>query len=194
MKKLNETYNRIRELAEPFLRTRDNDLHTTIAMELALDLIKHEGGDGDVVIPAIILHDVGWICVPEEEQVKAYGPMANAPEITRLHEKEGVKIAKDILEKVGYDEQKIHEIIQIIDGHDSRSEALSLNDQLVKDADKLTRYDKMMLDAWDSRLHLKDREKAHKGLVKGIEEWFFTERAKVIARNNIQKILNQVGR
>jgi HD superfamily phosphodiesterase len=187
----NETHKRIRELAEPFLQTRDNDLHTTIATELALELVEEEDGDKDVVIPAIILHDAGWIHVPEEEQVKAYGPNANAPEITRLHEKEGAKIAKDILEKVGYEEQKIREIVQIIDGHDSRTEALSLNDQIVKDADKLTRYDKAMLNAWDSRLRLEDREAAHEGLVKGIEEWFFTKKAKAIARQNIREILDE---
>ena len=34
----------------------------------------------------------------------------------------------------------VEEVVAIIDGHDSRRHALSRNDELVKDADKLWRY------------------------------------------------------
>jgi len=136
----NSSYKRLWRLAQPYLRTRENQVHTRISAALALSLIEQEGGEQQIVIPAIILHDVGWKCVPEDVQLKAFGPNASAPDLNRTHEVEGVKIARDLLKQVSYDRSICCEILAIIDGHDSRSEALSLNDALVKDADKLWRY------------------------------------------------------
>jgi DNA-binding transcriptional LysR family regulator len=130
----------IYQLAQPYLSTRHNDVHTAISMRFASELLKTEGGRESIVIPAIILHDVGWKEVPEDLQLKAFGPNATSPEINRTHEKEGVRIAGEILAKVHYDKDKITEILEIIDGHDSRKEAVSLNDRIVKDADKLWRF------------------------------------------------------
>jgi HD superfamily phosphodiesterase len=56
-------------------------------------------------------------------------------DMRRAHEIEGARIARELLSG-----EHVEEIATIIDGHDSRLEALSLNDALVKDADKLWRY------------------------------------------------------
>ena len=66
-------------------------------------LLAEIGGDEDIVIPAIILHDVGWKKVPENLQLRAFGPRATSRELNRMHEVEGVKIAGDILKKVNYE-------------------------------------------------------------------------------------------
>ncbi|MFN8457106.1 MAG: HD domain-containing protein [Anaerolineae bacterium] len=87
-----------------------------------------------------MLHDIGWKMVPEEKQRNAFGPQATDKAANRLHEVEGVRIAGEILAGLEYDSAKTEEILTIIDGHDSRLEALSLNDNLVKDADKLWRF------------------------------------------------------
>jgi hypothetical protein len=50
------------------------------------------------------------------------------------HEKQGVEIARPILERHGV--AHIDEILAIIDGHDTTHEARSLNDAVVKDSDK----------------------------------------------------------
>ena len=184
-----DVYQQIRNFAEPYLQTRDNDLHTTLATELALELLKAESGDEDIVIPAIILHDIGWARIPEELQSEAYGPKVNAPEITRLHEEEGVKIAKEILEQIQYDQNKIREILSIIDGHDTTKEAISNNDKIVKDADKLTRYDKGLHQIWLRRLYRVSSDEVERRLAENVDIWFFTETAKAIACRNIQKIL-----
>jgi HD superfamily phosphodiesterase len=55
------------------------------------------------------------------------------------HEKEGAKIARQILSQVGMPEAHIDEICAIIDGHDTRPEAISINDAVVKDSDKIWR-------------------------------------------------------
>jgi HD superfamily phosphodiesterase len=133
-------FEKIRQLAKPFLETRHNDVHTAISTRLAFELLKREGGDEDIVIPAILLHDTGWKQVPEEMHLRAFGPNKTEPQLNRLHEIEGVKIAEEILHKVHYDTFKIKKILEIIDGHDSRQEPVSRNDKIVKDADKLWRY------------------------------------------------------
>jgi len=71
--------------------------------------------------------------------------------------------------------------LSIIDGHDSRLEALSLNDKLVKDADKLFRYTPAGVDFMLRcfGITLEDRTNY---LDTVIESWFFTPEAKQMAR------------
>jgi HD superfamily phosphodiesterase len=182
------TFKKIRSLAEPYLDTRKNDIHTDIATEFAFKLLEKEGGDEDIAIPAIILHDVGWKRVPEELQLKAFGPKAASPELNRIHEVESVKIAKEILEEVNYDKDKAEEILKIIDGHDSRQEAISLNDRIVKDSDKLWRYTQEGLSI-DVDRFAETFEEGIERITSALDKWFFTNSAKDIAREEIKKRL-----
>jgi len=52
-------YNEILNLAKPYLQTRANDIHVAISIQFAHKLLGMEGGEAEIVIPAIILHDVG---------------------------------------------------------------------------------------------------------------------------------------
>jgi HD superfamily phosphodiesterase len=133
----------IRALAEPYWQTRSNEIHVPESVELAQRLLQeHPEADAGVVLPAILLHDCGYFLVPEEDHMKglAGAPVGWEPDITRRHEIEGARLAGEILGEVGYDPGRTERIQEIIDGHDSREEALSLEDALVKDADKLWRY------------------------------------------------------
>ena len=67
---------------------------------MAFKLMDREGGDEDIVIPAVILHDVGWIKIPENLQLKAFGPNAKDPKLNRTHEIEGVRLAAEILHEI----------------------------------------------------------------------------------------------
>jgi hypothetical protein len=62
------------------------------------------------VIPAMILHDVGWKEIPENLQLKFFGPNRVSSDSYRKHEAAGAKIARGILEKVDYDGGKIGEV------------------------------------------------------------------------------------
>ncbi len=174
-------YPRIYELAKPLLATRDNELHTRIAYSFALKLLAAEGGDQDVVLPAVILHDIGWKSVPEEDHLKAFGPGANDMEINRIHEVEGAKKAKEILEAVDYDPEKTREIVEIILGHDSRNKPLSLNDTLVKESDRLWRFSAEALEVDPKRFGIHPAAHAD-WLGRRIDGWFFTETSKKLAR------------
>lgn len=184
------TFKKIWQLAQSYLDTRRNDIHTVISVGFAYELVEREGGDEDIVIPAIMLHDVGWKKVPESLQLKAFGPKAESPEINRIHEVEGMKAAKDILEMVCYDKEKIEEIVEIIGGHDSRRDALSLNDEIVKDADKLFRYTREGLHI-DTERFGETRDEGLKRLRYNLDRWFFTDSAREIAMGEIANRLKE---
>ena len=90
-----------------------------------------------IVLPALLLHDVGWSTVPDEKVLYAFGPNMRYPELRRQHEVEGVRIAREILSRCEFDPMVINQVVTIIDGHDTRKQALSLNDSIFKDCDKL---------------------------------------------------------
>jgi len=124
-----------------YWNTRFNDIHIPLSYDFAWQLLlAHPTADEDIVIPAILLHDNGWKMIPEERQADAFGPKMKDADLRRQHELEGVRIAREILSAMPYPPEPMEEILQIIDGHDSRKEALSLNDQLVKDADNWHRH------------------------------------------------------
>ena len=143
------------------------------------------------MIPAIILHDVGWKSIPEDLQIKAFGPAAELPEINRIHEIEGGKIAEDLLERIHYNRDKTGEIIEIIKGHDSRKEPLSVNDRIVKDADKLWRYSKICLHIDAERFNLTLWE-AYNRLRSRLDSWFLTNSGKLIAEEELTKRLSEL--
>jgi HD superfamily phosphohydrolase YqeK len=179
-------YERIWALAKPYLNTRKNDIHTEMATRYAYLLLDKEKGDEEIVIPAIILHDVGWKKVPEELHLKAFGPKATMPKVRRVHEVEGVKIAREILEKINYGQEKIKEILKIIEGHDSREEPVSLNDKVVKDADKLWRYSKEGFQI-NRKRYEHTFEQYMERLRSHLNKWFITESGKEVAKQEIQE-------
>ena len=126
------------QAARPFLQTRSNERHTWYCYMFGQQLLAlYPEADAESVLSTLLLHDVGWSTVPEEKQLLAFGPNMRFPELRRQHETEGVRIATKILTALGYDSLIISQITAIIDGHDTRQASLSLEDSLVKDADKL---------------------------------------------------------
>jgi hypothetical protein len=102
---------------------------------------RHLEADPDVVLPAIILHDVGWAVIDERTIFEqGFGPNMMESNVRHLHEQEGVRIARELLSALEYPAALIDQIAAIIDGHDTCQAAHSLDDQLVKDADKLWRF------------------------------------------------------
>lgn len=177
---MDEMLSKIFELAAPFLDTRGNDDHIRISYECAVRLLQAEGGDPNVVLPAIILHDVGWKSIPEDLQITAYGPGERDLDLNRVHEREGARIAAEILEQVNYPAHLIMEITQIILQHDSGKEAISINDAIVKDSDKLWRYSKHRAKINAESFGM-TREQFLNRLRRHLEDWFLTRTGKSMA-------------
>jgi HD superfamily phosphohydrolase YqeK len=189
---LERKYEDIFKRAARYLSTRKNDIHVQVAYEFACRLLAlYPDADEDIVLPAIILHDVGWNMVPEEKLLEAFGPNMKDKESHRLHEVEGARIAKEILESLNFDPVRIQEIVSIIEGHDSRKEAMSLNDKLVKDADKLWRFSAVGMDI-NEKLFQKGSEEHLDLLVPRIDEWFFMPESKDMAREALNEAKNRV--
>lgn len=173
--------------AEPCLQTRDNDTHTRIAFDFAVELLRsHPEADPAIVLPAIILHDVGWSAIAPGDQLRAFGPHMRDTDLRRVHEREGASIATTILTDMGYDTERVAKIVEIIDGHDSRRHALSLDDALVKDADKLWRFSEVGMRIDRQRFGMNAPELSN-WLRTHVDEWFCTEEAKRMARTLLSK-------
>jgi hypothetical protein len=182
-----DRYSRIYELAEPYWQTRSNEIHVPESYVLAQELLTAcPGADPDIVLPAVLLHDVGYMAVPSDDHLKGLAGAIKGwePDITRRHEIQGAALAGEILAEVGWDPARTRAIQDIVDGHDSRREAVSLEDELVKDADKLWRYTESAVRICHEWMHL--TTDAYMDWVESeIENWLFTEPAREIARREI---------
>lgn len=192
---MNETEEKIWEMAAPYLSVMDNDVHTRGVVDFAHRLLLSENGDRSVVIPAAILHDVGWSQLSADAHEKARIPNGN-DELVRLHEKAGVEIARKILTAVGYDRLETEEILMIIDGHDTGEAAESVNDKIIRDADKLSRfsfYFWTMYKRFGNQIDL-DLNGIFAGLESRIEQWFYFSKSKEIARQELVKRRQEIGK
>ncbi|GAC1502814.1 MAG: hypothetical protein NVS2B15_25500 [Pseudarthrobacter sp.] len=170
------------KLAAPLLHVRNNDAHTLYAFGLASALLDaHPEADAAVVLPAIMLHDIGWSQVPPSEVLEAIAPGGGRQDLVLLHEKEGAQLAAGILTECGYDDAKIPAILEIIDGHDSRRDALSIEDAIVKDADKTWRLSPHGIETVMDWFGL-DRRQALRLCSQRVHGHLFTEEAKAMAR------------
>jgi HD superfamily phosphodiesterase len=94
-----------------------------------------------VVLLAILLHDIGWAVVDQEAIYReGFGPDMMESDVRLAHEREGARLAEEILSGLGYLPDLRARVVEIIDGHDTRAHALSAEDELVKDADALWRF------------------------------------------------------
>ena len=183
-------------LAEPYLKARDDFLHTRVAHEYALLLLEKEGGDKMIVEPAVILHDIGWSQLEPEEIKVAYGVRASgekAAKLNRIHEVEGAKIARGILEKNEYDPALIEKIARIIERHDSGTNPESLEEKLVKDADKLWRYTKIGFSHEMKRQQKVTHAVRCAFLKQHLRNWFFTATAESLAENELHQRISEMS-
>ena len=113
--------------AAPYLRVRKNDIHVPISFDYAEWLLEeHPQADGLVVRLAILLHDIGWYTIDERDIFsEGFGKNWKQSNVRYLHESEGCRMAMELLGNLGYDDATIGQVVAIIDGHDTRPEALA---------------------------------------------------------------------
>lgn len=123
-------------------RARSNDIHLPISYAFAERLCDaHPEADALVVRVAILLHDTGWARVDESRIVsEGFRGDWRRADIRYEHERQGCEIAREVLPGLGYDERFVERVTDIIDGHDTRAESRSIEDSLVRDADRLWRF------------------------------------------------------
>lgn len=182
-----DRYAHIYALAEPYWQTRSNEIHIPESYALALELLgDHPEADPDIVLPAVLLHDIGYMAVPSDDHLKGLAGAVKGwePDITRRHEIQGAALAGQILGEVGWDAERTAAIQDIVDGHDSRAEAVSREDELVKDADKLWRYTESAVRICHSWMDLTP-DGFMDWVGSEIDRWLFTEAARRLARREL---------
>jgi HD superfamily phosphodiesterase len=180
---------RLFQKAEPYLAVRGDMAHAQVSHDYALILIRQEGGNASIVEPAIILHDVGWSCLKPREISIAYGVRPEGEEtdrLNRIHEAEGASIARQILQTLDYDLYLIDKIASIIQRHDSGNDAHTLEEKLVKDADKLWRFSKIGFWEEIERQGLNPNE-LYEHLAERYEKWLFTSTALALGGEELEK-------
>ena len=115
---MKDVFQQIWELAKPYLKkgvVKDFVVHTEGVIKAMELILKQEEGDERILIPAAILHDVGWCNVPprlqksndREDKVKAMS----------LHLEYAKPVIKTVLKRVGYAEKQIEKVIDIVIAH-----------------------------------------------------------------------------
>jgi hypothetical protein len=145
-------FSRIWDSALPYLKRgsikKDFVLHTKGVETAMRMLLQQEEGNPLVLIPAAILHDVGWADVPEALQKSQ--DKAEKERAMKLHILNAPSIIREIL-RGAYPGDKVGEIIGIVQAHKfAGPEALKeLSKQLLIDADNLSDFfkDQLLSDA-----------------------------------------------
>lgn len=101
-------------------------MHTERVLDLALSIGKKEKCDFEILELAALLHDIA-----RKKQDESNGEIC--------HAKEGAKMARKILERYDYDEDKIDRIVHCIETHRFRNNKIpeSKEAKALYDADKL---------------------------------------------------------
>lgn len=194
---MNDIFDRIWEAALPYQDKRDDAGHAYVTYTYAQELLRLEPGNPDVVLPAIIMHDTGWSKLSRDERFIIFKADAT-PEDEKIvrfrHQDEGVKIAHAILEDMRYDAGKTREILEIISEHDTRDHFISLNEGLVRDADKLWRFSEIGFRADIERFEF-DPAFLHDKIEAKIDEqgFFYSKAARELARRELAARREQYG-
>lgn len=143
--RLAKTYRKIWAAALPFQDKLGGEGHARIVTEFAIKLLRRVEAKPEIVMPAAILHDIGWAKLTKKERnVPFRKEVLESPALRhrakRKHELVGARLARRILKELKYPPELSNRIVEIISGHDTRKGFLSAEDGIVRDADKLWRF------------------------------------------------------
>lgn len=106
-------YSKIWDLAKPYYqkgRPMDVD-HIEWMMEAASYVCKQEQIDDTILLPLVIVHDVGYAAVPQGNPFNV--------DMRKAHMQAGAEIAKTILQLLNYPENITSEIVHYVSIHDN---------------------------------------------------------------------------
>ena len=119
---LNKIYKAMLERATPYLkRGRKYDYsHTKAIIPIAETIIKKDGLDEEIILPAIIFHDIGWSLVSNELRLEYYSHKARM-----AHMRMGAKLTKKLLGQFNYPKNKVNSICHLVRVHDYPSSGVN---------------------------------------------------------------------
>ena len=110
---MKDVYKEIWELAKPYYeKGRPNDIeHINWMMKDAMFICEEENIDDSLLLPLVILHDVGY------RNIESGNPLDL--NLRKAHMEEGEKISRNILMKLNYNKDKINQISYYVSVHDN---------------------------------------------------------------------------
>ena len=183
------------EAQKKFKEGREGDeQHAAETVQLVLKYSEEKDWDLDVLIPTAMMHDIGHAAILPEHMKYVTGA-EKLPNGKLVHMLTGAKIAKEILEKIGYDEDKTAEIVDIISVHDMDRVKGADNDEMYDtdnkkifhDLDALDRYTKKRLKS--AMHHYPDKNLQE--MVTMVEKYLdliFKDEIREIAKERIRKL------
>lgn len=126
----------------PEMRSRSNDVHIPLSLAFAERLCDcFPEANSLLVRVAVLLHDTGWGRVDESKIIsEGFRGDWRKADIRFEHERQSCLIADEVLPGLGYEPDFVEAVKAIVDGHDTRQEAYSLEDAMMRDADRLWRF------------------------------------------------------
>lgn len=111
---MKDIYKKMLEKALPlYEKGRTGDVeHIKWLYETVPNYVDKSEIDFDILIPVVLLHDVGYSKVEK-------GADPFNLDIRKFHSEEGAKIAKDILKDLNYPKEKVEEVKRLIIKHDN---------------------------------------------------------------------------
>lgn len=185
---MKDKYSKIWDLALPYLEQgtmKDFICHTKHVVKSMELLVANEGGDEDILIPAAILHDVGFSKI--DKKLQSSKKLEEKREAQRQHLVLAKDIIQDILEKVGYAREDINKIIEIVEVHKFH-DPKELEKQLLIDADNLS-------DVWKEQFYSDIKTYDHtpeRVYIFRTKNKYYTKTARKIAEIEMAKRLKEV--
>ncbi len=135
--------------------------HTMRVYRWAIKLQAKCGGDLEIITLAALLHDIGW-------------------DSDRPHNEVGAEMAVEYLDSIGYDEEKIARVGEIILRHEDQDtqDELSLECKVVMDADLLDEVGALSV-IWDSMATACEDEATYKKAYYRIKNYYRINRPKI---------------
>lgn len=115
---------------------KDYVLHCKMVTRAMQDIIKGEGGDENIMIPAAMLHDIGLSKIPKEQWFPK--TKEEKDEYERLHIELAGDVIPAILSPIGYSEDEIKEVLYIAQSHKSKDPQGDARVACMVDADNLS--------------------------------------------------------
>lgn len=193
IKNLPEKYKKLWDKCLPILQKgrSSDDTHAIEVAEFVINC-KDKDIDLDILIPVAIMHDIGHSAIlPEHFKYITGGERLVNGKLA--HMLVGAKIAKDVLESIGYDQDKTNEIVEIISMHDfdqlegtNMSEVYNTkNKRIFHDIDCMDRYNLERLRKLGKSFP--DKNKMWAMLEKGLET-FFDPQLRSIAQKKLEEM------
>jgi len=134
-------YSKFKAIVKPYLlECRHGDYeHTLRVVKWMKVLMKTEGGDPEILIPAAYLHEIGYYTLLPKEEKDSLKRDEMIKKYKQEHMKRGAKLAEKILKDMNYPKDKAKRIVHLVSVHDNWFDITDKDEFILSDSDNLSK-------------------------------------------------------